>query len=46
MAQAVKAMRFDPGANKENLEDADTVKERAKAEGEFAKAIAETEDDF
>jgi hypothetical protein len=46
MSQAVKAMRFDPRANMENLEDADTVKERAKAEGEFAKAIAEAEDEF
>ena len=34
--QAVKAMRFEPGALKSALETADDAKERARAEEELA----------
>lgn len=43
--QAIKAMRFDPDANKTSLEDAEARKERVAQEQELAKAIQEEEEE-
>ena len=39
-------MRFDAGANRRKLEDADSARERAIAEEELAKAYEEEEEDL
>ena len=42
--QAVRAMRFDIGANKKKVPDAETVRDRVIAEEELAKALEEEDD--
>ncbi len=39
--QAVRAMRFDAGANRKKLETAESARERVIAEEELAKAMEE-----
>ncbi len=41
MLQAVRAMRFDAGANRKKLETAESARERVIAEEELAKAMEE-----
>lgn len=41
--QAVRAMRFDAGANRKKLETAESARERVIAEEELAKAYEEEE---
>ena len=41
LLQAVRAMRFDAGANRKKLETAESARERVIAEEELAKAIEE-----
>ena len=41
MQQAVRAMRFDAGANRKKLETAESARERVIAEEELAKAMEE-----
>ena len=41
LAQAVRAMRFDAGANRKKLDTAESARERVIAEEELAKALEE-----
>ena len=41
LAQAVRAMRFDAGANRKELDTAESARERVIAEEELAKALEE-----
>lgn len=43
--QAVRAMRFEPGAHKHALESEEARKERLAAEAQLAKEIEEEEED-
>ena len=41
LTQAVRAMRFDAGANRKKLDTAESARERVIAEEELAKALEE-----
>lgn len=44
--EAVRAMRFHPGSNKDDAADEEARRERQKAEAEIANSLAKDEDEF